>query len=93
MVYLPTGSSDLILIPGCMTSNLLVLELFLFVLWLFWRTDTIIFSKLNKPRPGGWGGGGLIEDLWYSSFTYFFLFFYFTADILSVVSFVIQRRE
>ena len=57
MVYLPTGSSDLILIPGCMTSNLLVLELFLFVLWLFWRTDTIIFSKLNKPRPGGWGGG------------------------------------
>ena len=93
MVYLPTGSSDLILIPGCMTSNLLVLELFLFVLWLFWRTDTIIFSKLNKPRPGGGGGGGLIEDLWYSSFTYFFLFFYFTADILSVVSFVIQRRE
>ena len=59
MVYLPTGSSDLILIPGCMTSNLLVLELFLFVLWLFWRTDTIIFSKLNKPRPGGWGGGGV----------------------------------
>ena len=57
MVYLPTGSSDLILIPGCMTSNLLVLELFLFVLWLFWRTDTIIFSKLNKPRPGGGGGG------------------------------------
>ena len=59
MVYLPTGSSDLILIPGCMTSNLLVLELFLFVLWLFWRTDTIIFSKLNKPRPGGGGGGGV----------------------------------
>ena len=26
-------------------------------------------------------------------FYYFFLFFYFTADILSVVSFVIQRRE
>ena len=26
-------------------------------------------------------------------FTYFFLFFYFTADILSVVNIVIQRRK
>ena len=31
MVYLPTGSSDLILNLGCMTSNLLVLEVFQFV--------------------------------------------------------------
>ena len=31
MVYLPTGSADLILILGCMMSNLLVLELFHFV--------------------------------------------------------------
>jgi len=50
MVYLATGSSDLILILGCMTSNLLALELF-HILYSssLWRTDTIIFSKLNKP--------------------------------------------
>ena len=48
MVYLPTGSSDLILILGCMTSNLLFLELLYFVLSSsLWRTDTIIFSKVN----------------------------------------------
>ena len=48
MVYLLTGSSDLILILGCMTSNLLFLELLYFVLSSsLWRTDTIIFSKVN----------------------------------------------
>ena len=71
-----------------------------------WRADTIIFSKLNKPRappssglevnklPGlGRGGGGVNRGFMVLGFYYFFLFFYFTADILSVVSFVIQRRE
>ena len=49
MVYLPTGGSDLILILGCMTSNLFVLELLHFGFKCLWRTDTIVFSKLNKP--------------------------------------------
>ena len=52
MVYLPAGSSDLILILGCMTSNLLVLELLHFVFWFFnGRSDTIVVSELNKPPP------------------------------------------
>ena len=50
MVYLRTGSSDFIVIFGGMIYNL-VFELFQIVLYRssLWRTDTIIFSKLNKP--------------------------------------------
>ena len=52
MVYLPTGSSDLILILGCRTSNSLYLSLTTLYSSCFWRTDTIVVSKLNTPpRP------------------------------------------
>ena len=71
MVYLPIGSSDLIMILFDMTSNLLVLVSFstLYSSSL-WRTDSIVFSKLNKLLPlkrttaprmvGGVGGGGAL---------------------------------
>ena len=49
MVYSPTESSDLFLILGCMTSNVLVLKLFQFYYSSLWRTDTIVFAKLDKP--------------------------------------------
>ena len=49
MIYLPTGSSDLILILCCMTSNLLVLDLFLYSSSLC-RTDTTLFSKVINRR-------------------------------------------
>ena len=51
MVYLPTGSSDLILILGCRTSNSLYLSLTTLYSSCFWRTDTIVVSKLNTPPP------------------------------------------
>ena len=54
MVYIPTGSLDLILILGYMTSNLLVLcfsNLYIVYSSSLWRTDTIVVSKLNKPPP------------------------------------------
>ena len=51
-VYLPAESSDLFLIIGCMTSNLLYLSFSTFYSSSSWRTDTIVFAKLNKrPRP------------------------------------------
>ena len=53
MVYLLAGNSDLFLILDCMTSNFynnqLLLELFHFCYCPLWRTDTIVFAKLNKP--------------------------------------------
>ena len=49
MVYLPTGSSELILILGCMTQNFLYLSFSALYSSSLWRTDTIIVSKLNKP--------------------------------------------
>ena len=49
MVYSPTESSDLFLILGCMTSNVLVLKLFQFYYSSLWRTGTIVFAKLDKP--------------------------------------------
>ena len=49
MVYLPTGSSDLFLFFSCMTSNFLYLSFSTFYSSSLWRTDTIVFSKLNKP--------------------------------------------
>ena len=47
MVYLPTGSSDLILILDCMTSSLLLLELFLLVCILVLYGELIPSSFLN----------------------------------------------
>ena len=49
MGYLPTGSSDLILFFGCMTSNFLYLSFSTLYSSSLLRTDTIVFSKLNKP--------------------------------------------
>ena len=51
MVCLPTGSSDLILILGCTTSNFLYLSFTTMYSSSFWRTDTIVVSKLNMPPP------------------------------------------
>ena len=52
MVDLATGSSDLILILGCMTSNLLDLSFSVLYSSSLWRADTIVFPKLNKsPLP------------------------------------------
>ena len=46
---------DLIFFLGCITSNLLVLELphfhALCFLVFLWSTDTVVFPKLNKPPP------------------------------------------
>ena len=53
----------LICILGCMTSNFLYLSFSTLYYSSLWRTDTIVFAKLNIPPPPG--GGGLIEDLWY----------------------------
>ena len=75
MVFSPTGSLDVFLILGCMTSNLLYLSFSSFYSSSLWRTDTIVFAKLNKlplsrkhppnvfemNNPGG--GGRLIKDL------------------------------
>ena len=47
MIYSPTGSSDLFLILGCLTSNLLVLGLFHLAFFL-WGTNTTVFARLNK---------------------------------------------
>ena len=49
MDYSPTGSSDLFLILGCMTSNFLYLSLSTLNSSSLWRTDTIVFAKLDKP--------------------------------------------
>ena len=51
MVDSSTGSSDLYLIRGCMTStsNLLYLNFSTLYHSSLWRTDTIVFAKLNKP--------------------------------------------
>ena len=70
MVYLPTGSSDLFLILSCITSDFLYLSFFPLHYSSLWRTDTIVFSKLNHftlsnkppisikpPPPGGLNGG------------------------------------
>ena len=48
MVYLPTGSSDLILIVGCVTSNFLYLSFSTLYSSSLWGTDTVFFAKLNK---------------------------------------------
>ena len=50
-VYLPAESSDLFLIIGCMTSNLLYLSFSTLYSSSSWRTDTIVFAKLNKRPP------------------------------------------
>ena len=71
MVYSPTGSSDLFLNLGCMTLNFLHLSLSTFYSSSLWRTDTIVFAKLNKPHVSikppvsGEGEGGdrdFLED-------------------------------
>ena len=51
MVYSPTGSSDLLLILGCTTSNFLYLSFSTFYSSALWRTDTTVFAKLNKLPP------------------------------------------
>ena len=50
MVNLPTGSSDLILILGCMASNLLVLELFSLCILVLYG-EPLPSSFLVKPPP------------------------------------------
>jgi len=50
MVYSPTGSSDLFLNLVCKTLNFLYLSLSTFYSTSLWRTDTIVFAKLNKPH-------------------------------------------
>ena len=50
MVYSSVGSSDLLLILGCMTSNFLYLSFFTLHSSFLWRADTTTISaKLNKP--------------------------------------------
>ena len=72
MVYSPTGRSDFFVVHGFTTVYSSGL----------WRTDTIVFAKLNKPTPAlppppsplprsnrfeiNKAPGGLIEDLQYS---------------------------
>ena len=51
MVYSPTGSLDLSLIPSCMTSNFLYLNFSTLYSSSLWRTDTIVFAKLNTLHP------------------------------------------
>ena len=48
-VYLSTGSTDLILILGCMTSNFFYLSFTTLYSSSLWRTDTIVVSQLNTP--------------------------------------------
>ena len=50
MVNSPAGSSDLFLIPSCTTSFFLYLSFSTLYSSSLWRTDTIVFAKLNK-RP------------------------------------------
>ena len=52
MVYSPAGSSDLYLILGCIISNFLY-ELLISTLYFgsSWRSDTIVFARLNNPLP------------------------------------------
>ena len=49
--YSPTGSSDLFLILVCMTSNFMLLRFSTLYSSPLWRTDTIVFAKLNKRPP------------------------------------------
>ena len=49
MVYLPTGSSDLIPDPRLHDLNFLFLSYSILCSSSLWRTDTIDVSKLNKP--------------------------------------------
>ena len=48
-VYSPTGSSDLFMILGCMTSNFLYLSFSTLYSSSLWRTDTILWAKLITP--------------------------------------------
>ena len=66
MVYSPTGSSDLVLVLGCLTFNFLYSGASTFYFSYLSKTDTKISPpanplervKINKP-PGGF----LLEDL------------------------------
>ena len=52
MVYSTTGSSDLFLIIGCLTSNLLVLGLFHLAFFFLWGTNISVLARLNEaPIP------------------------------------------
>ena len=79
MVYLPTESSDVILILGFMTWNFLYLSFSTPYSTSLWRTDTFVLSKLKKPPvsikppppfkwawnkyPGGLNGGFTVAFL------------------------------
>ena len=49
MVYSPAGCLDLFLILGCVISNFLYLSFSTLYSSSLWRTDTIVFAKLNEP--------------------------------------------
>ena len=51
MVYLPTGSSRIFFILGCMTSNFLYLSFSTLYSSSLWRTYTIVFAKFNVKPP------------------------------------------
>ena len=61
MVDSPTGRSDFFLVHGCMASNFLQLNFSSVYSSASWRTDDIVFAKLNKsplsnnppPSPNG----------------------------------------
>ena len=48
-VYSPTGSTVLFMILIYMTSNFLYLSFSTLYSSSLWRTDTILWAKLNKP--------------------------------------------
>ena len=51
LFYSTTGSSDLLLILGCMTSNFSYLRFSTLHSSSFGRTDNMVFAELNKPPP------------------------------------------
>ena len=63
MFYSCAGSSILLLIAGCITTNFMSLLFSTFRSSSLWGIDTIIFAKLDKHplsmKRGG--GGGLVE--------------------------------
>ena len=51
MVYSTAGSSNLYLILGCIISNFLYLSFSTLYYGSSWRSDTIVFARLNTPPP------------------------------------------
>ena len=44
-----SGSSELFLILGCMTSSILYLSFSTLYFGSFWKIDTLVFAELSKP--------------------------------------------